>query len=242
MNGRIKKIDKTNACVSYNCLTFNPNVSTWSNIMATKKAAVQQPAVKRTTNKPAAIAWAVPNVFVDNERHTFIQIGSQIGVPAYITSRLGYVTIEYHGKGMPELKPTKFDKPFKQAIESLLKGAGQLDVSSLAKQVIDAINGNDDPARDDFIDTVVKANKAANKPASNAKPATKASTKASKPDRTGFVTLKQLLDEFKLDGKLVRGKLRAHYTKPADGWIWLEKEADAIRADMRKWFKIQAAA
>jgi hypothetical protein len=209
--------------------------------MATKKAAVQQPAVKRVTKaaKPAAIEWAVPNVYVDDERHTFIQVGSQIGVPAYLSSRLGYVTVEYGGSGFPAVKPTKYAKPFKQAIAPYTKAGGnELDVSSLAQQVIDAIEANNNPARNDFIDTVVKANKAANKPTpSRAKPASKTSKPAS---TAGFVTLKQLLDEFKLDGKLVRGKLRAHYTKPAEGWVWLEKEAEAIRADMRKWFKINA--
>ena len=217
-----------------------------ASVVKAGKMPVVKPAIKRVTKSAASIEWAIPDVYVDSKRNTYICIGSQIGIDAYITSRLGYITIEYHGSGMPELKPTRYEKPFKLAIKPYTKAGGNvLDVSSLAQQVIDAIEANDDPARDDFISTVVKANKAANKPTpSSAKP--KAKSGVGKAQRagpmTGFVTLKQLLDEFKLDGKLVRGKLRAHYTKPVEGWVWLEKEAEAIRAEMRKWFKIKAAA
>ena len=216
--------------------------------MATKKPVANKPAVKRTSDKPA-ITWAVPDVYVDDKRNTYVCVGTQLPerVPAYLTSRMGYVTVEYHGKAFPAIKPIPYDKPFKDAIKPYTEAGGnELDVSSLARQVLALIEANTDPARNDFIGPVVASNVASGKAASAAKPASKAKSgkqASSKPaSLVGFVTLKQLLEEFKLDGKLVRGKLRAHYEKPVEGWVWLEKEADAIRADMRKWFKIQAAA
>ena len=225
------KLDKANAK-----RTANAKLKAGTKVKAAKLAAVDG-AVKQ--------AWAVPLVFVDSEAHTFIQVGTQLPeqVPAYLTSRLGYVTIEYHGTGFPDLKPLKYTKPFAEAVKPYTPAGGnELDVSSLARDVIIRIVSNTDPDCTDFLSPIVAANKAANKPTpSRAKPAGKASSKpGKKPAMTGdFVTLAQLLEEFKLDGKKVRGKLRAHYTKPAEGWVWMAKEADAIRTEMKKWFSIK---
>lgn len=209
----------------------------------TKAAASSKAKPINKADKPKATqAWAVPRVFRDGEGAVYCQVGEQIGVPAYLTTKAGYVGVVYHGKTTPELRPVDYDKPFREAIKPYIETT--LDVSKLAKQVLDAIVANDDPLRNDFISSIVKYN-AANAPKADTKPRTRkagtagkaGTTKAARPD--GYVCLADLLDEYKLDGKKVRAKLRATYTKPDHGWCWSADEAKAVRAKLVEWFNIK---
>ncbi len=186
--------------------------------------------------KPQAVVKFAPAVvFRDGAGHTFIQVGKRKldDVAVYLTSRAGYVTLEYGDTIGEKLKPVKYPKPYSEAVKPYTQAGGNtLDVSNAALKVLEAIAANTDPSRIDFIGTMSNSELAV-----TAKPRANTSTGTKKTAALAdHVQLKSFLDEFKLDGKKVRQWLRAHYAKPTAGWQWPKNEAENMREAIKAQF------
>lgn len=177
--------------------------------------------------EPAPSPMPFPQVYVDAKRQTFMRVGENAGVAGFLTMRNNQVTVEYLSD-ISELKMVACTKSFQEAARPYI--TSKLPKSPLAGQVLDAIIDSKDRSQTDFISGLVAKNAANLKanPKTTKTPKTNGATHKAAKTQAGLISLGDILDELKMDGKKARIILRKNLTKPDAGWAWPADQKAAV--------------
>ena len=214
------------------------------------------PAPKKTPAKPDAKPTTV-RLFVDENRHSFLQVGERAGAKAFLTFGEKQVEVVY----LSEEKSAKLANAahsfttMRDASHAFIKS--KQPKSALAAQVLDAIlDAKEDKL--DYLADIIASNAEAQKKAGSIAEQAKgfnfakknvSGTKAKSKDKNasgetrkrevpnGYFALGEVLSKFNLDGKRTRAVLRVKMSeqhKSGEGWFFKTSERANVEAEICK--------